>query len=616
MDDLSSLVHKFEEAEQLSHEARNEARRARDYFDGKQLTEAEIAELKKRGQAPLPFNRIRRKVQWLKGIEIQQRTDPRAFPREPDDEGAAEGATDALRFVADNTNWDKKKTATWDNMLVEGFGGVEILHRAKVNRRTGREDVDITVNHYPADRLFYDPHSREPDFSDARYLGAVVWQDKDDLIARYPGKKAVIEQMQTDAAQSVGDTYDDKPRHGLWYDAKRDRIRVVLMWYQEGGVWKWCQFVQKDKLDGGDSPYVDEDGESVCPLIMQSLYVGRDNDRYGVVRDMFAPQDEVNKRRSKGLHLLNMRQVRVSPSVTNRQEISRQLARPDGIIEAEAEDFEVLLTNDMAQGNLALLEEAKREIDTLGANAALEGETGESASGRAVLARQQGGMIELAPEMDCLRHFTQRCFEHMWMRIRQFWTAEKWVRVTDDDRNVKFAQLNRPITFGEKLGELPPEQVQAIAAQMQLRPNDPRLFEVVEIENNVAEMAVDIIIEESPDRITLAGEMFEALVKYAQNGTIPPKVLIEADPTLPVSKKEKLLELLEEYEAQQAQIAGPQMQAEQALAAAEVQHKQAEAQKTAAEIEEVQTAAMENRAHAMEMMRKAHEPYVMPAAGA
>jgi hypothetical protein len=564
----ASLVEMFNEAEMVTYEARQEAERARDYVDGKQLTQAELETLKRRGQPAIIINRTRRKIQWLRGLEIRQRTDPRAYPRNPQDEQLAEAATDALRFVADSTSFDRKKSAVWGDMLVEGFGGVEVIHKAKKNG-----GVDIVVNRYPWDRLFYDPYSREHDFSDARYLGAVVWQDKEELLQQYPGKKATIEQMQTDA--QAMETYDDRPRHGLWYDAKRNRIRVVLMWHKVNGEWVWCKFVEKDKLESGESPYVDEDGESVCPLIMQSLYVGRNNDRYGVVRDMFGPQDEINKRRSKALHLLNTRQVRVSAAVTDRAAISRELAKPDGVIEADKDDFEILQTGDLASGQVALLDEAKNEIDLMGANAALEGETGESSSGRAVLARQQGGMIEIAPELDELAHFTQRVFEAFWDRVRQFWTEEKWIRVTDDENNIRFAGLNRRVTFGEALGKQPPEIVQQVALQMGLVPNDPRLQAVVAVENNVTESPVDIILEEQPDRISLAGETFEALAKYGP--TLPPQVLIEADPTLPASKKQKLLELL------QQQQPTPDQQLEMAQREANVGKTQAETQKIARE---------------------------------
>ncbi len=563
----------FNEAEHMSFYGRKESERARDYWDGKQLTEAERNALRKRGQPEITINRVRRKVQWLKGLEIKQRTDPRAYPRTPEDEAAAEPITDGLRYVADNTQFDRVKTGVWDNMLVEGYGGAEVVHRVK-RSASGMPEVEIVVNRYPWDRLFYDPHSRTTDFSDARYLGSVIWQDRQALVDEYKGSKpdiaSKIEGLSQNGSQS--DTYDDKPtKFGQWYDAKRHRVRVVMIWYQAEGEWRWCKFIQGEKLEGGKSPYVNEEGESVCPLILQSLYVDRDNDRYGVIRDMFSPQDEVNKRRSKGLHLLTMRQARMSPGVADKAEISRELAKPDGVVTADADEFDILPTSDLASGQMALLTEAKQELDLMGANSALEGETGSSTSGRAVLARQQGGLIEIEPELDELRHFTQRVFEAMFDRMKQFWTAEKWVRVTDNENAPRFTVLNRPIPFGEVLGQQPPEVAAQVARNMGLFPNDPRLMQPVGVENSIAETNVDIIIEEAPDRITLAGEMFEALLKYGP--AIPPHVLIEADPTLPRTKKDQLLELMQQPD--------PARQLEMEDKAADVAKKQAEAQQIA-----------------------------------
>lgn len=572
---IERLRQMFEEAEETTHDARQESERARDYVDGKQLTDAEVEALKRRGQPPIVINRIRRKIEWMKGLEVKQRTDPKAFPREPGAESDAEAVTDALRFVADNTQWDKHRSAVWENMLVEGFGGVEVVHR-----QNKRGEVEIVVNQYPWDRLFYDPASRRHDFSDARFLGAVVWQDKEEVIAQFPDMQAEIEALAQE--ESAQETYDDRPRFGRWYDAGRKRLRVILMWHKHGDQWVYCRFCKTVKLDTGESPYLDEDGDSVCPLIMESAYIGRNNDRYGIVRDMFSPQDEINKRRSKALHALNVNQIIATEGmVTDKARATREAAKPDGFVEIAPDPegrFEIRTNGELAAGQAQLLNEAKGEIDLMGANSALEGETGESASGRAVLARQQGGMIEIASLYDRLHDFTRRVYEHMWMRVRQYWTDEKWVRVTDDERNVRFVGLNQPVTLQEALSERPEQEVIAIARRLQLVPGDPRLGMIVGVKNNVSGMNVDIIIEEVPDRVTLQGETFEALLKYAQAQAIPPQVLIEADPNLPASKKEKLLEML------QSQQPTPQQQAD-------LQAKQASTAKDAAQAQKYQAEA-------------------------
>jgi hypothetical protein len=520
------------------------------------------------------MNRIRRKVEWLQGLEIKQRTDPKAFPRTPDHEEGAEAVTEAIRFVCDNQDWDQKRTLAYDNQVVEGFGAVEVVHK-----QNSKGVVEVIINHYPWDRLFYDPHSRKGDFDDTRYRGVVLWMDHADFIRDHPKHKGHIDGLISDSASN---TYDDKPGD-RWVDSKRKRVRVILIWFREDGEWQWCKFVKGSKLDQGTSPYVDEDGDTVCPLIMQSAYVGRKNNRYGIVRDMFDPQDEINKRRSKALHQSVMRQVMMSKGVANAETVRRELAKPDGIIEVEMgpdEVFEILNNGTEIQAQLALMQEAKSEIDLMGANSALEGETGESTSGRAVLARQQGGMIEITPMTDKLHSFTRTVYRHIWMRIKQYWTEERWIRVTDDEKGFKFVGFNTPITLGDHLGGIPPEEAAAMAQELELGPNDPRLNQQVRVDNQIEEMDVDIIIEEVPDMVTLQGEMFQALANYAAAGTIPPEVLIEADPTLPTKQKEKLLKMLEEkVQAQQQQQPSPAQQLESAEMEADILKTRAETQK-------------------------------------
>jgi hypothetical protein len=81
--DVAALVRLFEESEDASLEARKDAERDRDYTDSKQLTADEIATLEKRGQPPQIDNRIKTKIDYLVGLEKQQRIDPRALPRTP-----------------------------------------------------------------------------------------------------------------------------------------------------------------------------------------------------------------------------------------------------------------------------------------------------------------------------------------------------------------------------------------------------------------------------------------------------------------------------------------------------------------------------------------------------
>jgi hypothetical protein len=86
-----------------------------------------------------------------------------------------------------------------------------------------------------------------------------------------------------------------------------------MMWHREPTAGSYCEFTKAGSWPTADQPYVDQDGESYCPWIFESANVDRENNRYGEMRHLIDPQDEVNKRRSKALHLLNSRGVIAEP---------------------------------------------------------------------------------------------------------------------------------------------------------------------------------------------------------------------------------------------------------------------------------------------------------------
>ena len=564
--DHQHLIEWFNAAEKDTFDARLLSERDRDYFDGWQLSDAEIAELKRRGQPPVAFNRVRPKIEFLKGLEAQRRTDPKAFPRTPQHAQGAEAATDSIRYVCERQDWDMLRSRGWENMLVEGMCAVELTHRP------GVDGPEIVLNHYHWDRLFYDPHSRQKDFADARFMGAVIWADLDDVRKIYPSVKDLGA-----SEESESETYSDFPKHHGWVDSSRNRIRIVLMWYRINGVWHWCKFTRDAWLEGGESPYVNENGQSYRPFLMQSAYVDRFGMRYGVVRDMIDPQDEINKRRSKSLFHMTARQVKMTKgAVDSVQSVRRELARPDGVIEVNRGDefeFDILNLNDQTSGHLALLQEAKSEIELMGANAALSGETGESTSGRAVLARQQGGMVEIAPLFDALHHWTREVYRGIWMLIRQLWTEQKWIRVTDDKRNVRFVGLNTPYTVQDHLRDMPDDQAYVIARHFGFTPGDERMATVIGRQNAVESLDVDIILEEVPDQVSIQGETFDALVKLAPVvgqavGPAYGQLLVEMAP-LRTEARDKLLEGLEQAQQVQAPVQGAMIEAQARKAQAE-----------------------------------------------
>ena len=584
---LIQMVRDFEAAEDATVDSRKLAERDRDYYDEKQWTAEEKAALEKRGQPAVTFNRVKRKVNSMMGLEKQTRKDPKAFPRNPNDEDAARAATDAIRYVCDRSRWDDKRSLSAKDLSIEGTAAIMV---GVVQTKDG---IDPDIRRIAWDRFYYDPHSAEFDFGDAKFLGIVVWMDLDDAYQAYPDAKDALESTWRQSQNS--ETYDDRPKWNMWADYRRRRVRICEHYYREGDTWRFCMFTKAGfVVEPQDSPYLGDDDKPECPIKAASLYVDRDNNRYGEVRTMIGPQDEINKRRSKGLSLITQRQVRVSPAVANdANDVRKELARPDGVFIGEAGDVEILPTNDMAAANFQLLQEAKAEIDLLGPNAALAGKSEAAMSGRAIMAQQQGGMVEAATYLDVIRTLSLEVYRSVWARIRQFWKEERWIRVTDDEKNVRFVGLNRPVTLlqqaakqlGVEKGKIDQADPAAVQ-QLQAFAKDPRAQMVVAMENVAADMDVDIIIDEGIDTPTVAAEQFDQMMKMAGNGIpIPPDVLIEASS---LKNKTKLLEMLRQPNpgAQQAQ------EMQMAMGAAELENIQSKTAKNMAEAESKQANTM------------------------
>jgi hypothetical protein len=554
--DVAQLVEYFEASEDSSYTARQNAERDRDYVNNIQYTAEELAAFAKRKQPPIVINRIKRKIDFLKGYEQSQRISPRALPRTPQHEQDADGCEQALRYVADDQRFDHKRSRVWDNLLVEGMGG----YRVGVEQNA-KGEIEVQIDTVPWDRMFYDPHSSAPDFSDAAYVGVVRWIDKDEALAQYPESKEIIEYTIT--STSLSDTYDDKPKHKLWADAKRKRIRICQIWIKKQDKFYYAEFTKGGILKAGQSPYVNDKGESDCELIFGSAYINRDNDRYGIVREMIGPQDEINKRRSKALHLLNTNQVVAEQgAVRDVEKARREMARPDGWIEISpgySDKINIQTRLDLATSHMSLLQEAKNEIDMMAGNIALQGNAaGSAASGRAIIASQQGGAMEIAPILDALRDLDIRVFRAVWNRIRQFWNQEKWVRVTDDERNIKWLGLN-----------VDPMQVQMLAMQ-----NPEMSDKIAGAVSNIASLDVDIIIDDAPDGITPQLEQFQSLVelkKMDAMGELPFRAIVAAMPNL--KNKDQVLAAMDQAKqppqdpmAMQVQQMGLQLQAAKAQA--------------------------------------------------
>lgn len=514
-----------------------EQRQSRHYYHGDQLTAEERKVLKDRRQPVVISNRIGRKIDGVVGLLERTRQDPKAYPRTPEQEEGAEIATQVMRYAMDAVDWPSISAEVGRSAAINGIGVVEM------DLVPGdRGDYEVGLHLVEADTFFYDPRSSRADFSDARYMGVAKWVDLEVAKDMFPDKAEELAGL-VSTGNDI-ESWQQQDREIRWIDVDEKRIRLVEHWFKRGDGWHWCFYVGRAvELSSGPSQFYDEKGQTICRFIAFSAYVDHDLDRYGFVRNMKSQQDEINARRSKALHQLNVRRAFGRKGVVDNVELARkEMARPDGWVEFNGEYGRDLIADDAARqadlaGQLKFLEASVTEIENFGPNPAVLGQGLDSSSGRAIALLQQAGMAELGPFLRAWKTWKLHVYRAMWAAIERYWTAERWVRVTDDEGLAQFIQINgiQVDPYGR------PVMVNALGA-----------------------LDVDIIMDEGPDTITVAEDTLEVIKSLIQAGVpVPPQLPIELS-ALPGSTKKQLKDMLER--AQQPDPAAQQIQMASAVA--------------------------------------------------
>jgi hypothetical protein len=577
-----------------------EARKARRYQHGDQWDAPEIKVLCDRGQAVRTHNQVAKKVNGIVGLIEKLRQDPRAYPRNPDPEQAlqppqpqvppgqpqlgqppqmgpmpgqtppgqpgqsigqialgmmghnggpamdgapplqsappsegADIATQAIRYVVEATDFRSTSSEGGTHASVGNVGVVEL---EMIHGDHG--DPDVGINPVDPDTFFYDPHSRRPDFSDARYMGVSKWLELDYAKELYPDKAEELTNQQGDELDGDDATRDyDR----VWYRSNGKKVRICEFWYLLGDEWHYKHFTSDVELVEGVSEFLDEKDKTFCKYFAFSANIDHDGDRYGFVRNLMPLQDAINQAHSKLQWMLAVNQIIMDEGAVQDVELARkEVSRADGVVvKNRGMDFEIVRHEVELAGYVQILEAAKQEMENFGPNPQLLGEAGSANSGRAIALLQQAGISELGPFILINRAWKLRIYRGVWNTIQRYWTSERWIRVTDNDDLVKFMQIN-----GMAKDSYGQQQLDQYGQPVMV--------------NYLGSLDVDLILDEGPDTINMMADTLDRLQGIPN---IPLPILIELMP-ISYTLKKKLLAMLnqgpspEQQAAQKLELAG------------------------------------------------------------
>ena len=502
-----------------------------DYYEDRHWTKEELETFKRRNQPATHINRLKSKINNMIGMLERKNLAPKALPRPESNIHDADAAamSDAIKFVVDNTKFKETKLEVAKDLYIEGQAcGVELIV----------DGEDILVNRLRSDRTFVDPYAEKRNYSDARYLGCHSWMDVDTAVARFGD--LVHDARDKELEESGYGERDKELGVDNYYHYQEKRVKVVQMWRLESGKWFAYFFIGDTLLKRAESPYVNDKGESIHNFVLTSGIIKKSNARASLLETLIPLQDSMNKASQKFIHLISSKCIIAEKGAVlgkNNKQVLEEVQKAASFIEvAPNKRFEVISDHEQVIHLSGQINWLKAELDNSVVNSALAGTDTRSMSGRAFSHISESGMNEIIEPFTWIGDFNRDVYEKIWYLIKQSWTSEKWLRVTDDEQNSRRFALNRRITKGQLMLERARDSGQQLSAddvEMMFQ-SDPSMYQEV-VSNDVSQIDVDILIEETPDFVTTQAEVLEGMKSIISD--------LQASPNVSPTEKKELLKM-------------------------------------------------------------------------
>lgn len=518
-----------------------------DMYDNIQWDPEDAAVLRERGQVPLVFNEVAPMVDWIIGTERRTRVDWRIMPRTEDDVELADVKTKVMKYVSDINRVPFNRSRGFADAVKVGVGWMDDGVRDDPT-------ADILYDKWEDWRnVLWDSASYEHDLSDARYIFRWRWVDEDVALAMFPERADVIRSAVEDSKHAAMADWEEDTWYsaeellsgaksgtlnaagaGLMIDAKRRRVKLIECQYRKplkskivsAGPMRGMFFNEQDQALIGA---LNQHGGSIIDKVVMRVHMavfteaamishgpsgfrhnrftltpiwcyrrGRDRLPYGVIRRVRDIQQDLNKRASKALWMLNTNQVIADEGAVDDWNVLRDEAdRPDGLIIKKAgKDLQIRRDTDAATGQIQMMTLDAQSIQkSAGVSQENLGRQTNAVSGEAIKARQLQGSVVTTEPFDNLRLATQVQGEKLLSMVEQFYTEEKAIRLTGSKGALDWVRINQP--------------------EMQVDGS-------VRFINDITSSSADFVVSEADYAGTMRQVMFDSLSQMATR--LPPDV--------------------------------------------------------------------------------------------
>ena len=601
---ITHIHNRYIESVDHSQDWREEAVKAYRYVANDQWDDEERAYMDEQERPLVSFNRSEIFIQAILGLEALNRQEVRYLPRRkgPVNSSQAELWTAAAQYVNDDADAEIHHSTAFRDLVIAGMGWTDTRMAYDTN-----PDGDICIERLDPLMCYWDPRSMQRNLSDSRWRMTVFPLSEQEVRERWPEKAEDLTYSRIFEPGYIGERMHDASRAWRYEnDQSRRTVRqgeeiyvAHYQWYETRNFYRVIgpdgspkDFSEKDWRRFREKfPNVVSKLRVVGPIPKRQYYrayvagwtllertpiafndftlqvmTGK-HDRnknlwYGQMRNLFDPQDWVNKLFSQIMFIINSNAkgglLAERDAFENPQKAEDQWASPDSIVwmnPRALQDGKVTPKppSPYPQGLDRLLQFSMQIFpDVTGENIELLGLAEKVQPGVLEAQRKQAGMTMLAWAFDALRAYRKAHGRVLAQFISEFIADGRLIRIAGKE--------------GEQYIPL--------------------------IRDELA-MEYDVIVAESPqstnERERVFAILMDLLPTLAQLGSLPPPEILDYLP-LPAPLTEAWKQQLNNPQQQQA--AQEAQQLEKAQQQADVQETQSKAQlnQAKAEVERIKAA--------------------------
>ena len=579
--DVEGLILKIKQATQsnwrVTEEWRQAAEESYNFVENKQWDEKDkkFNDDAKSWRPMMTFNKVLPQVRLLSGMERQNREELRVFPREGGDVQDADIMTSLVKYVLDENlaPWEFTRKSTDVYVCGRGWIRSDISHDENING-------DVLIERLNPFSVFWDTMSDKWSGQDMRWCQYGPWLTEDEAKELWPDFADQIDigdwLSKTDPLEEGMTSGDIHYNKSIFLDEETKRVRALEHWYKHRKLVKIAvnystgdvryaedekfqqEFLSLDEMQRQAFQFIDrkmtcvrvatvmhwllvQDKPSpykhnMLPLIP---YVGLQfmGEPLGIVEYHKDPQRLINKSTSQTLNHLNRSAnsgwINKRVGGAEKKELEKFGSMPGIVIDYDEVEPKRMEPASLSTAHMNLAEFGSRMLEEVGLlNAEIQGITTQATtSGRAIEARQRGGMIGNEDFFDNQLLGDKILGYQVIANIQQCYTPERIVRILGAEA------VRRPEDSGVKVYN-------------QLSNMGQQIDRVYQVADRALKAEYDYVVDRSPQSVTIRSEQFKNLMEAAKiwnvNGVeiIPADVIVDKS-DLPESDKARIKQNIE-----------------------------------------------------------------------